>query len=74
MEVWIFLIIFGAVLLIAAGSLWFSEDPANSFLLYKVAGIRQMKKEDARRTARQIASAVAGVGLALIVFSIIKMV
>ena len=73
-EVWIFLIIFGAALLLAAASLWFSKDPGRSPLLFKVAGIRKKSQEEAQKIACEIAAAVAGVGLALIVFSIFRLV
>ena len=72
-EGWLFLIIFGAALLAAAAALWFSKDPRNSFLLYKVTGIKDKETDEARKIAREIAAAVAGVGLALIVFSVWKM-
>ena len=73
-EAYLFLIIFGAALLLAAASLWFSKDPRNSVLLGRMPGIGKMEKEEAVRTARIIASAVAGVGLALIVFFLVKWV
>ena len=68
----IFLLIFGCLLLLAAAKLWFSKDPRNSVFFAKVQG--KQGKEEARRTARQIAAAVAGVGLAIIVYCVIRLI
>ena len=65
---YIFLTIFGAVLLLAAASLWFSRDPRNSVFFARVHG--KMSAAAARKTAREIAAALAGVGLAIIVYCV----
>ena len=74
MEVYILLLVFGITILIAAVSLCFSRDPRKSILMYKVAGKKKMSLEEARKSGRQIASALLGVSLALILFSIIMLV
>ena len=68
----IFLLIFGCLLLLAAASLWFSKDPRNSLFFARVQG--KPDKEEARRTARQIAAGVAGAGLAIIVSCVIGLI
>ena len=65
----IFLLIFGCLLLLAAASLWFSKDPRNSMFFARVQG--KPGTEEARRTARQIAAGVAGVGFAIIIYCVI---
>ncbi len=62
MEAMIFMMIFGAALLLAAGILAIEKDPRQSILLYKVMGIEKMSIEDARKKARQIAKIVAIIG------------
>ena len=68
----IFLLIFGCLLLLAAASLWFSKDPRNSLFFAKVQG--KPGKEEARRTARRIAAGVAGAGLAIIIYCLIGII
>ena len=68
----VFLLIFGCLLLLAAARLWFSKDPRNSLFFARVQG--KPGKEDARRTARQFAAGVAGAGLAIIVYCIIGLI
>lgn len=68
----IFLLIFGCLLLLAAASLWFSKDPRNSMFFARVQG--KPGKEEARRTARQIAAGVAGAGLAIIVYCLVGLI
>ena len=68
----IFLLIFGCLLLLAAASLWFSKDPRENVFFARVQG--RPGKEEARRTARQIAAAVAGVGLAVIIYCVIGLI
>ncbi len=68
----IFLLIFGCLLLLAAASLWFSKDPRNSLFFARVQG--KPGKEEARRTARQIAAGVAGAGLAIIVYCVVGLI
>ncbi|MBR0160646.1 MAG: hypothetical protein IJQ02_05110 [Oscillospiraceae bacterium] len=64
----IFLLIFGVLILLAAASLWFSKDPRQSLFFARVHG--NPSKEKARRTAREIAGALAGVGIAIILYCI----
>ena len=64
----IFMIIFGLALLLAAASLWFSKDPRKSPLMGRVTESEKMKKDQARKTAREIAACVAAIGLAIIVY------
>ena len=68
----LFLLIFGAALLLAAVSLWFSRDPRNSVFFARVQG--RMSRETARKTAKEIAGAVAGVGLAIIFYCVIGLI
>ena len=64
----IFLLVFGVLILLAAASLWFSKDPRQSLFFARVHG--NPSKEKARRTAREIAGALAGVGIAIILYCI----
>lgn len=64
----IFMIIFGAALLLAAASLAFSKDPRKSPLLGRVVGIEKMEKDKARKIALEVAGCVAAVGLALVIY------
>ena len=64
----IFMIIFGAALLLAAASLAFSKDPRKSLLLGRVVGIEKMGKDRARIIALEVAGCVAAVGLALVIY------
>ena len=68
----IFLIIFGASLLLAAASLAFSKDPRKSPLMARTYG--NVSKEQAKKTAREIAGCVAAVGLALIIYCTIGLI
>ena len=68
----LFLLIFGVLLLLSAASLWLSKDPRKSIFFAKVHG--KPSKEKARRTARQIASALAGVGFAIIIYCAIGLI
>ena len=75
MEAMIFMMIFGGVLLLAAGLLAVRKDPRNSILLYKVHGLRSMPVEEARSKARQIAKIVAIIGAVIVlVFGIVVVV
>ena len=73
-NVFIFFLIFGIALLLAASSLFFSKDPGNSPLLGRVTGIDKKRKESARKTAHEIAGCVAAVGLAIIIYCVIGIV
>ena len=68
----LFLLIFGAALLLAAVSLWFSGDPRNSIFFSRVRG--KMSLEEARKTAKEIAGAVAAVGLAIMLYCVIGLI
>ena len=67
-----FLLIFGCLLIFAAAALCLNRDPRKSVFFARVQG--KLSKEEARRTARQIAAGVAGVGLAIIVYCIIGLI
>ena len=68
----IFLLIFGCLLIFAAAALCLNRDPRKSVFFARVQG--KLSKEEARRTARQIAAAVAGAGLAIIVYCVIGLI
>jgi hypothetical protein len=70
----IFLLIFGGLLLLTAAGLAFSKDPRQSPLLGRVVGIEKMSKEQARKLAREVAGCVAAVGLALVIYCVIGLV
>ena len=63
----IFLLIFGVLLLLTAAGLAFSKDPRQSPL-------EKMSKEQARKLAREVAGCVAAVGLALVIYCVIGLV
>ena len=65
----IFLLLFGLALLLAAVSLYFSKDPRKSPLLWKSAG--KTCKEQNRKNAKEVAGCVAAVGLALVIYCVI---
>ncbi|MCR5098821.1 MAG: hypothetical protein K6B14_07735 [Lachnospiraceae bacterium] len=67
MEAMIFMMIFGAALLLTAAWLAFAKDPRHSVLLYKVQGLSSMPREKAREKARQLAKIVAVIGVIMIV-------
>ncbi len=67
MEAMIFMMIFGAALLLTAAWLAFAKDPRHSVLLYKVQGLSSMPREKARGKARQLAKIVGIIGTAIIV-------
>ena len=68
----VFLLIFGCLLIFAAAALCLNRDPRKSVFFARVQG--KLSKEEARRTARQIAAAVAGVGLAIIIYCLIGII
>ena len=68
MEAMIFMMIFGAALLLASGLLAITKDPKNSIFLARVRGLERMSREEALKIARKIAKIVAIVGASLIVF------
>ena len=67
----IFLLIFGVLLLLAAASLAFSKDPRKSPFM---ARVHEKNLEQAKKTAREVAGCVAAVGLALIIYCVIGLV
>ncbi len=67
MEAMIFMMIFGAALLLTAAWLAFAKDPRHSVLLYKVQGLSSMPREKAREKARQLAKIVGMIGTVIIV-------
>ena len=67
MEAMIFMMIFGACLLLPALSLILSKDPRQSVFLARVRGLEAMSLEEAKDKAKEIAKIVAIVGVALIV-------
>ena len=62
MEAMIFMMIFGAALLLTAGIIAIEKDPRQSVFLARVRGLEKMSVEDARKKARQIAKIVAIIG------------
>ena len=67
MEAMIFMMIFGAALLLTAAWLAFAKDPRHSVLLYKLQGLSSMPREKVREKARQLAKIVGMIGMAIIV-------
>ena len=67
MEAMIFMVIFGAALLLTAEWLAFEKDPRHSVLSYKVQGSSSMPREKAREKARQLAKILAVIGVIMIV-------
>ncbi len=67
MEAMIFMMIFGAALLLTAAWLAFAKDPRHSVLLYKVQGLNSMPREKARGKVRQLAKIVCIIVTAIIV-------
>ena len=68
----VFLLIFGCLLIFAAAALFLNRDPRQSVFFARVQG--RQSKEEARRTARQIAAGVAGAGLAIIIYCLIGII
>ena len=68
----VFLLLFGCLLIFAAAALCLNRDPRNSVFFARVQG--KLSKEEARRTARQIAAGVAGAGLAIIVYCLVGLI
>ena len=62
----VFLIIFGVALLLAAASLAFSKDPRKSPFMARLSDKTSLA--EAKKTAREVAGCVAAVGLALIIY------
>lgn len=63
----IFLLIFGVLIILAGCSLFFSKDPRNSVFF---ARVHEESKREARKTAKVIASALFGVGAAIVIYCI----
>ncbi|MCR5135699.1 MAG: hypothetical protein K6C12_01175 [Oscillospiraceae bacterium] len=70
----IFLMIFGAALLLTAACIAFSKDPRQSPFLGRSVGIEKKSKEEARKQAREVAGCVAAVGLALVIYCLIGII
>ena len=70
-ESFIFIIIFGIIILIAAGILATSKDPRDSFLLSKMHYKKNMSLKDAQKHAKMIAKIIALVSLGSIIGGII---
>ncbi len=68
----IFLMIFGAALLLAAASLAFSKDPRKSVFFARMRGDYSLP--EAKKAAREIAVCLAGVGLAIIVYCAVGLI
>lgn len=68
----IFLMIFGVLLLLAAASLFFSKDPRKSVFFARMHG--RYSIDAAKKAAGTIAGCVAGVGLAVIVYCVIGLI
>ena len=66
-EPFIFMIIFGAVILIAAGIIAASKDPRDSFLLSKMHYKKNMPLKEAQKHAKLIAKIIALVSLGPII-------
>lgn len=64
----IFLLIFGVLIILAGCSLFFSKDPRNSVFFARVHG--ETSKREARKTAKVIASALFGIGAAIVIYCI----
>ncbi len=67
MEAMIFMMIFGACLLIVPLSLFLSKDPRQSIFLARVRNLDSMSLEQAKDKAREIGKIVGIVGLVIIV-------
>lgn len=65
----ILLIIFGSALLLSALRLYLSKDPRKTVFFARVH--ENISNEKAIKLARQIASALLGVGIAVIVYCVI---
>ena len=68
----VFLLIFGCLLIFAAAALFLNRDPRQSVFFARVQG--KLTLEEARKTARQIAAGVAGAGLAIIIYCLIGII
>ncbi|MBQ9661813.1 MAG: hypothetical protein IJV40_01535 [Oscillospiraceae bacterium] len=65
----IFFLIFGVLIIFAGCSLYFSKDPRRSVFFARVR--EKQNREDAQKTAKEIAVALFGVGAAIIVYCVI---
>jgi len=74
MKPYIFMLIFSLVLFVAAAALYFSRDPRNSPLLFRVYGLKRMSKTDAVLKAKDIARGVALSAAAILIGSIIGLI
>ena len=68
-EALIFMLIFGAAILLAGLRLRFAKDPRKSVFFARVQG--EHSKEEAQKIARQISLALFGVAAAIIVYCVV---
>ena len=68
----VFLLIFGHALLLAAASLAHSKDPRHSIFFARVHG--NLSRKDAKKIALEIAGCLSAVGLAIIIYCVIGLV
>lgn len=68
----ILFLIFGVLIILAGCSLFFSKDPRHSIFFARVHGKRS--REDAQKTAKEIAAALFGVGAAIVIYCIIGLI
>ena len=64
----IFLLIFGVLIILAGCSLFFSKDPRNSIFFARAQG--EPTKKEAQKIAKEIATALFGVGAAIVIYCI----
>ena len=62
----LFLLLFGVLIILAGCSLFFSRDPRQSVFFARIRGKQSL--EEAKKTAKEIAIALFGVGTAIVVY------
>ncbi len=65
----IFLLIFGALIILAGCSLFFSKDPRNSIFFTRIHGSTSQK--EAQELAKEVAVALFGVGAAIVIYCLV---
>ena len=73
-EASLFMILFGILLVAAGVALCCKKDPRTSLLLGRVHGLEKMTKKKAKNIAVTVGSTVTGVGLAIMVYFIVRLV
>jgi len=68
----VFLLIFGLAILLAAASLASSKDPRQSIFFARVHG--NWSRKDAKKIASEIAVCLSAVGLAIIIYCVIGLI